>query len=212
MGQNLVPPFFDLFQGRDFWWYICWFWVHFWRPFGWAHFGALVAQIEALLVPFRARFGLFRILRVSFRLVLGEIHLLRQKFAKKPPALTLASNFLQMFACKLSSLGPGAELLPQATEFAPGPGWGPTQGRVGIGSRSACFLPACTLSRSRFGFAAFFFFKGGFHPGSLPFPPLSAVFWSPFGYFARTFGWKWGVIFSLCFLGVFFVVFGRVFD
>ena len=31
--------------------------------------------------------------------------------------MTLVSNFLQMFACKLSSLGPGAELLPQATEI-----------------------------------------------------------------------------------------------
>ena len=30
-------------------------------------------------------------------------------------------------------------------------------------------------------FAVFFFFLGGFHPGSLPFPPLSVVFWSPFG-------------------------------
>ena len=27
-------------------------------------------------------------------------------------------------------------------------------------------------------FAVFFFFLGGFHPGSLPFPPLSVVFWS----------------------------------
>ena len=26
-------------------------------------------------------------------------------------------------------------------------------------------------------FAVFFFFLGGFHPGSLPFPPLSVVFW-----------------------------------
>ena len=33
--------------------------------------------------------------------------------------MTLVLNFLQIFACKLSSLGPGAELLPQATEIDP---------------------------------------------------------------------------------------------
>ena len=31
--------------------------------------------------------------------------------------MTLVLNFLQIFACKLSSLGQGAELLPQATEI-----------------------------------------------------------------------------------------------
>ena len=48
------PPFFDLFRGRNFWWYFCWFWLRFWRPFGtlWAHFGALLAQIGSLLAPF----------------------------------------------------------------------------------------------------------------------------------------------------------------
>ena len=30
--------------------------------------------------------------------------------------------------------------------FAPGPSCGPPQGRVGLRSQSACFLPACTLS------------------------------------------------------------------
>ena len=122
-----APPWIYLFRGIHLWGYFRWFWVHFWRPFGtlWAHFGALVAQIEALLVPFRATFWLFRTLGVSFWLVLGEIHLLRQKFAKNTPALTLASNFLQIFACKLSSLGPGAELLPQATEIRPRAACGP---------------------------------------------------------------------------------------
>ena len=119
--------------------------MHFWRPFGslWVHFGALVAQIEALLVPFRARFWLFRTLGVSFRLVLGEIHLLRQKFAKKPPALTLASNFLQTFACKLSSLGPGAELLPLATEIRPRASLRPDRGVLALGhSLRVSFLHA----------------------------------------------------------------------
>ena len=42
--------------------------------------------------------------------------------------MTLVSNFLQIFACKLSSLGPGAELLPQATEI---------DARKKVGSRTA---------------------------------------------------------------------------
>ena len=61
-------------------------------------------------------------------------------------------------------------------------------------------------------FAVFFFFLGGFHPGSLPFPPLSVVFWPPFGNISHNFGWKWVVVFSLCFLWMFLDEFWRVFD
>ena len=114
-----APPFFDLFRGCDFLWYFCWFRVHFWRPFGtlWAHFGVLLAQIGSLLVPCRARFWLFCTLGCSFWFVVGEINLLRQYFAKNTPALTWHQISCKFFACKLSSLGPGAELLPQATEI-----------------------------------------------------------------------------------------------
>ena len=91
-------------------------------------FGVPLAPFGLILVPFWLKLGsfwchvgpdlgYFAPSGVSFWLVLGEIHFLRQKFVKNTPALTLVSNFLQIFACKLSSLGPGAELLPQATEI-----------------------------------------------------------------------------------------------
>ena len=53
--------------------------------------------------------------------------------------------------------------------------------------------------------AIFFFFLGGFHPGSLPFPPLSVVFWSPFGPLLVEIG-------SLCFRCVFWGCFLMIFD
>ena len=55
-------------------------------------------------------------------------------------------------------------------------------------------------------FAVFFFFLGGFHPGSLPFPPLSVVFWSPFGPLLAFFA---SLFFRCVFWSVFFL---RFFD
>ena len=91
-------------------------------------------------------------------------------------------------------------------KFAPGPGRSPPAERVGIGS--VCVFPSRMHPFPAVGlvFAVFFFFLGGFHPGSLPFPPLSVVFWPPFGNISHNFGWKWVVVFSLCFFGT---VFGR---
>ena len=54
-------------------------------------------------------------------------------------------------------------------------------------------------------FAVFFFFLGGFHPGSLPFPPLSVVFWSPFGALLVESGLS-------CFRYVFLECFWTIFD
>ena len=56
-------------------------------------------------------------------------------------------------------------------------------------------------------FAVFFFFLGGFHPGSLPFPPLSAVFWSPCAPFLVDIGCFFSVCFFECVLDVFLCVF-----
>ena len=77
----------------------------------------------------------------------------------------------------------GAERGPKHIEkFPPGPGRSPPAERVELGYQSCVFpsrmhpFPAVGLV-----FAVFFFFLGGFHPGSLPFPPLSVVFWSPLG-------------------------------
>ena len=121
----------------------------FWHPSGsyWDPLGALLAHIGTVLVPFRARFGLFCTLGGLLLARFGRNSIFKAEICKKnTPALTLVLNFLQIFACKLSSLGPGAELLPQATEIRPRAVCGPPQGRVGIGSQSACSLPACTLS------------------------------------------------------------------
>ena len=83
--------------------------AHFWRPFGtlWGHFGVLLGQIGSLLVPCRARFGLFCTLGVSFWFVVGEINLLRQYFAKKYTCIDLASNFLQIFRMQIIFPRPG---------------------------------------------------------------------------------------------------------
>ena len=125
---------------------------------------------------------------------------------KNTPALTWHQISCKFFACKLSSLGPGAELLPQATEIRPRAGRSPPAERVDIRSQSACNLssmhpfPAVGLV-----FAVFFFFLGGFHPGSLPFPPLSVVFWSPLGALLVESG-------CLVFRCVFLECFWRIFD
>ena len=136
-----------------------------------------MAQIEALLVPFRARFWLFRTLGVSFRLVLGEIHLFRQKFTKKNSCIDPGIKFLANFRMQIIFPRPGGGTIAFGNRNSP-PGRleARRRGVLGLGhSLRVSFLHA-PFSRSRFGFAAFFFL-GGFHPGSLPFPPLSAVFW-----------------------------------
>ena len=81
----------------------------FWCPFGsnWVPFGAMSGQILVILHPrgfVLARFGR----NSSFKAVFcKKIHL-------HWPWHQICCKF---FACKLSSLGPGAELLPQATEI-----------------------------------------------------------------------------------------------
>ena len=101
----------------------CGIFVDFGLTFGapLAPFGLILVAFWLKLDPFWCHvgpdFGYFAPSGVSFWLVLGEINFLRQKFVKNTSALTLVSNFLKAFACRLSSLGPGAELLPQATEI-----------------------------------------------------------------------------------------------
>ena len=114
--------------------------VDFWLPFGtpfdpfglllapfgfhfgsfWLHFGPFRLHVGTLLVHFGPFLGHFAPSGLhlgpfwaTFLVFGAEIHKNTQK-------LTLASNFLQIVVCKLSSLGPGAELLPQATEIDPG--------------------------------------------------------------------------------------------
>ena len=172
------PPFFDLFRGRDFLLYFCWFRAHFWRPFGtlWGHFGVLLAQIGSLLVPCRARFWLFCTLGCSFWFVVGEINLLRQYFAKKYTCIDLASNFLQIFRMQIIFPRPGGGTIAAGNRDSP-PGQGAARPRSVLAfGVSACNLPSMhPFPAVGLVFAVFFFFLGGFHPGSLPFPPLSVV-------------------------------------
>ena len=76
----------------------------------------------------------------------------------------------------------GAERGPKNIEkFAPGPGAARPRSVLRLGV--SCVFPSRMHPFPAVGlvFAVFFFFLGGFHPGSLPFPPLSVVFWSPLG-------------------------------
>ena len=206
------PPFFDLFRGCDFLWYFCWFRVHFWRPFGtlWAHFGVLLAQIGSLLVPCRARFWLFCTLGCSFWFVVGEINLLRQYFAKKYTCIDLASNFLQIFRMQIIFPRPGGGTIAAGNRDSP-------PGRAQP-ARGACWdwvtvlrvsFPHAPFPRSRSGFCSILFFSRRIPSWIPPFPSLVGrlicTFWRPFG-------WKWVVVFSLCFFGVFLDDFWRVFD
>ena len=128
----LAPPFFRPFSRLRF---LVVFWSllgslltalwhplgSFWHPSGsyWDPFGTLLAHIGTLLVPFRARFWLFCTLGVSFWFVLGEIHFLRQYFAKKYTCIDLASNFLQIFRMQIIFPRPGGGTIAAGNRDSP---------------------------------------------------------------------------------------------
>ena len=81
-------------------------------------FGAPLALFGLILVSFWRKldpvwclvgpdFGYFAPSGCSFWLVVGEIKLLRQYFAKKYTCIDLASNFLQIFRMQIIFLRPG---------------------------------------------------------------------------------------------------------
>ena len=81
-------------------------------------FGAPLAPFGLILMSFWFKlgpswclvgpdFGLFCTLGCPFWLVLGEINLLRQYFAKKYTCIDLASNFLQIFRMQIIFPRPG---------------------------------------------------------------------------------------------------------
>ena len=122
--------------------------------------------------------------------------------------MTLVLNFLQIFACKLSSLGPGAELLPQATEIRPRAACGPPQGRVGL--RSVCGLPFqhAPFPRSRSGFCSILFFSRRIPSWIPPFPSLVGRFLVTFWLVCAQCWLKLGCYFFVMFFGsVFFTIF-----
>ena len=121
----------------------------FWHPSGsyWDPLGALLAHIGTVLVPFRARFGLFCTLGGLLLARFGRNSIFKAEICKKnTPAFTLVLNFFQIFACKLSSIGPGAELLPQATEIRPRAGRSPPRSVLSFGHSLRVTFLHCTLS------------------------------------------------------------------
>ena len=76
----------------------------------------------------------------------------------------------------------GAKRAPKGSQNSAPGRVRPTAGAC-WGSVTVCVFPSRMHPFPAVGlvFAVFFFFLGGFHPGSLPFPPLSVVFWSPLG-------------------------------
>ena len=134
---------------------------------------------------------------------------------KNTPALTWHQISCKFFACKLSSLGPGAELLPQATEIRPRAGRSPPRSVLTFGHSLRVSFLHCTLSLQQVSFLQVsfpagrflqysFFFLGGFHPGS----PLSPLV----GRLICTFGALLVEIGSLIFRCVFWACFLMIFD
>ena len=121
---------------------------------------------------------------VSFWLVLGEIQFLRQKFVKKHSCIDPGIKFLVNFRMQTIFPRPGGGTIAAGNRDSPPGRVRPTAGACWH-SVTVCVFPSSMHPFPAVGlvFAVFFFFLGGFHPGSLPFPPLSVVFWSPFGPF-----------------------------
>ena len=133
---------------------------------------------------------------VSFWLVLGEIQFLRQKFVKKHSCIDPGIKFLANFRMQTIFPRPGGGTIAAGNRDSP-------PGRLAAHRRGVLALEVSALYLSSMHpfpavglvFAVFFFsFLRGFHPGSLPFPPVSAVFWSPFG---PLLAFR-GALFSLC--------------
>ena len=127
-------------------------------------------------------------------------------FCKNRPAFTWHQISCKFFACKLSSLGPGAELLPQATEIRPRAVCGPPQGRVEL--RSVCVFPSRMHPFPAVGlvFAVFFFFSRRIPSWIPPFPSLVGRFLVTFWPHCAHFWLKLGCYFFVMFFGS---VFGR---
>ena len=103
------PPKINLFRGCVF----CGIFVDFGLTFGvpLAPFGVILVAFWLKLGPFWCHvgpdFGYFAPSGCSFWLVVGEIKLLRQYFAKKYTCIDLASNFLQIFRMQIIFPRPG---------------------------------------------------------------------------------------------------------
>ena len=116
---------------------------------------------------------------VSFWLVLGEIQFLRQKFVKKHSCIDPGIKFLANFRMQTIFPRPGGGTIAAGNRDSPPGRLRPTAGACWDWV-TVCVFPSRMHPFPAVGlvFAVFFFFLGGFHPGSLPFPPLSVVFWS----------------------------------
>ena len=115
-----------------------------------APFGLILVAFWLKLGPFWCHvgpdFGYFAPSGVSFWLVLGEIHFLRQKFVKKHSCIDPGIKFLANFRMQTIFPRPGGGTIAAGNRDSPPGRAQPAAERVELGSQSACNLPACTLS------------------------------------------------------------------
>ena len=103
----------------------------------------------------------------------------------------------------------GAKREPKVSQIRPRAGRSPPRSVLSFGHSLRVTFPHAPFPRSRSGFCSILFFSRRIPSWIPPFPSLVGrlicTFWRPFG-------WKWVVVFSLCFFGVFLDDFWRVFD
>jgi hypothetical protein len=120
-------------------------------------FGAPLSLFGLILVPFWLElgpfwchvgpdFGYFAPSGCSFWLVVGEIKLLRQYFAKKYTCIDLASNFLQIFRMQIIFPRPGGGTIAAGNRDSPPGRVRPTAGACWPWKCLRFTFPACTLS------------------------------------------------------------------
>ena len=116
-----APPFSTSFEVVFF----CCIFVDFGLTFGapLAPFGLILVAFWLKLGPFWCHvgpdFGYFAPSGCSFWLVVGEIKLLRQYFAKKYTCIDLASNFLQIFRMQIIFPRPGGGTIAAGNRDSP---------------------------------------------------------------------------------------------
>ena len=169
------------------------FGVTFDRPLG--PFVLILAPFWLILGPFWFHLGpdlgYFAPSGVSFWLVLGEIQFLRQKFVKKHSCIDPGIKFLANFRMQTIFPRPGGGTIAAGNRDSPPGRAQPAAERVGIGSVLRVPL-----------FAIFFFFSRRIPSWIPPFPSLVGRVLVTL---RLTFGCFWVVVFSVCFLDMFFV-------
>ena len=151
-----------------------------------APFGLILVAFWLKLGPFWCHvgpdFGYFAPSGCSFWLVVGEIKLLRQYFAKKYTCIDLASNFLQIFRMQIIFPRPGGGTIAAGNRDSP-PGRlaAHRRGVLRFGHSLRVTFPHAPFPRSRSGFCSILFFSRRIPSWIPPFPSLVGRFLVTFG-------------------------------